>query len=635
VKANHTISGTNLSATTVFSDSTDTWDRSAQAIGVLAPPTDITINGPMAGLTNTAYTFTADVEPEEVTQPVTYTWQASEQSLVTHTSGLSDTAVFTWSVEGNPTITVTAANNAGFVTDTFSILITTSPNPVEKVDITGPTAGVIDTEYTFNAQVSPVTATYPITYEWYAKDQLQATQVNGLNNSFTFAWDTQGPKTITVIATNAPGEEADTVFSIRVTDSPQTPTNVDIVGAQKGAIGKEHVFSASVEPEDTTQPVTYTWEATEQSRVVNVGYLSDTVKFSWNELGPQTITLTAANLGGAISDTHRFTVASLSDLQVTPESLSFTAVEEGSNPQSRYITIDQSGGDELNWNANESASWLTISPTIGTTPSTLTASVNITGLMIGTYSDTLAITSDAAGNSPQMVSVVLHIKSGTVFLPLVLRDWPPIPGKPTLHAINNPSGQGSYTVQWSSADDQAAYYILEEANSSDFKEISNIHKVSEVYSGTNTSYNTIDKNAARYYYRVKAYNEWGESDWSTMQPVDVQWEAEGNDSSSAANGPLVSGLDYYGYPDDGDPDYYSIYLSTGGDISIILTDHASDGVWLQLWNEDLSNELGLTKDGPPYRVEASNVPAGVYYVRVWTAEGSGQGTPYTLRTTFP
>src|SRR5262249_59412911 len=64
---------------------------------------------------------------------------------------------------------------------------------------------------------------------------------------------------------------------------------------------------------------------------------------------------------------------------VNPTSLSFTATAGGSNPANQTISVTNTGGGTLNFTASDDASWLTVSPASGTAPSTLTASVNISG----------------------------------------------------------------------------------------------------------------------------------------------------------------------------------------------------------------------------------------------------------------
>src|SRR5262249_5404866 len=75
---------------------------------------------------------------------------------------------------------------------------------------------------------------------------------------------------------------------------------------------------------------------------------------------------------------------------VSPASLSFTATAGGSNPANQTINITNTGGGTLNFTASDDAPWLTVSPASGTAPSTLTASVNVSGLAAGT--DTVALT---------------------------------------------------------------------------------------------------------------------------------------------------------------------------------------------------------------------------------------------------
>jgi hypothetical protein len=94
---------------------------------------------------------------------------------------------------------------------------------------------------------------------------------------------------------------------------------------------------------------------------------------------------------------------------VSPASLSFTATAGGSNPANQTINITNTGGGTLNFTASDDAPWLTISPTSGTAPSTLTASVDITGLAAGTFNGTITISAADATNTPVSVPVTLTV----------------------------------------------------------------------------------------------------------------------------------------------------------------------------------------------------------------------------------
>ena len=94
---------------------------------------------------------------------------------------------------------------------------------------------------------------------------------------------------------------------------------------------------------------------------------------------------------------------------VSPGSLSFTATAGGSNPANQTINITNTGGGTLNFTASDDAPWLTLSPTSGTAPSTLTASVDITGLAAGTFNGTITISAAGATNTPVSVPVTLTV----------------------------------------------------------------------------------------------------------------------------------------------------------------------------------------------------------------------------------
>ncbi len=87
--------------------------------------------------------------------------------------------------------------------------------------------------------------------------------------------------------------------------------SVDIAGPTTGALGSSHTFVAAIAPPTATLPVTYTWQATGQSDVVTTAHeLSHNVSFAWSAgvTGTKTITVTAANCGSIVSQTHTITL---------------------------------------------------------------------------------------------------------------------------------------------------------------------------------------------------------------------------------------------------------------------------------------------------------------------------------------
>ncbi len=219
----------------------------------------------------------------------------------------------------------------------------------------------------------------------------------------------------------------------------------------------------------------------------------------------------------------------------------------------------------------------------------------------------------------------------TAYLPLVVRGWPPIPDTPVLNAISNSDGDGNYTVSWSTAS-QATSYVLQEARNSEFAD------ADEIYSGASTSHAVSDSGAARYYYRVKARNSWGDSGWSNVEWVDVLWEREPNDASAQANGPIVSGLTYHGtFPGSTDPkDYFYFDLPAAHTVELWLKNipagHNYD-LTLRNANEDEvkhSGELGNANE----HILTGVLPAGRYYIQVFNASQTGSTQPYHLRVLY-
>lgn len=171
-------------------------------------PLSVTISGPAFGYTGTAQTFTAEVLPVTATVPITYVWQATGQSPVTHATTLhpQDVLSFTWDVTGTKTLTVSAMNRLGVATDTYTSTIVggtpACPRPLLDVDIQRIGSGTlyIDTLYAFRAVPTPVDATPLITYTWAPYPDL------GQGSAYaSYSWQTTGTYTITLAAQNCGG----------------------------------------------------------------------------------------------------------------------------------------------------------------------------------------------------------------------------------------------------------------------------------------------------------------------------------------------------------------------------------------------------------------------------------------------
>jgi hypothetical protein len=103
-----------------------------------------------------------------------------------------------------------------------------------------------------------------------------------------------------------------------------------------------------------------------------------------------------------------------SSLLASPSSLQFAAFAGQGNPTPQTVSVYNQGSGALNWTASSNASWLIVTPS-GTTPSSLTVSINATQLTTGTYSGVITINAPGSTTGPQTVSVSLVVTNLWLF----------------------------------------------------------------------------------------------------------------------------------------------------------------------------------------------------------------------------
>jgi hypothetical protein len=96
------------------------------------------------------------------------------------------------------------------------------------------------------------------------------------------------------------------------------------------------------------------------------------------------------------------------EVGVDPLLLNFEAILGGANPASQDLNITEAIGGAVDFTVAKSEAWLSLSAAGGTTPATVTASVDISGIVaIGEYKDTIVVT--PAVGDPIKVPVLLHV----------------------------------------------------------------------------------------------------------------------------------------------------------------------------------------------------------------------------------
>ncbi|MDH7512490.1 MAG: hypothetical protein QHH14_06060, partial [Clostridiales bacterium] len=100
------------------------------------------------------------------------------------------------------------------------------------------------------------------------------------------------------------------------------------------------------------------------------------------------------------------------EIAVNPPALAF-AIQFGSgNPAPQTISIRNSGKSTLAYTITDDAAWLEVTPGSGTSTGESkvhAVSVNAGGLVVGTYTALITVTSPNATNSPQQVGVTLRV----------------------------------------------------------------------------------------------------------------------------------------------------------------------------------------------------------------------------------
>jgi len=134
-------------------------------------------------------------------------------------------------------------------------------------------------------------------------------------------------------------------------------------------------------------------------------------------IGTAQVTATAAGVSGTAS----VTVSPAPSIALSTDSVVLQAVAGSGATLSGNVAITNAGGVTLDsmalgtitFTQGAATGWLTASLNQPTAPATLSLSVSIVGLALGTYSATVPITAPSADNSPQTVTVVLTLTPGS------------------------------------------------------------------------------------------------------------------------------------------------------------------------------------------------------------------------------
>jgi PKD repeat protein len=246
---------------------------------VCQPVQNVQIGGPASLRVGEVGVYTAAYTPSNATSPVTRAWDNGT---------VGPTAVYSWTTPGTYTVTVTATNPCGQVRDTFTVSVC---QPVQGVQIGGPTSLRVGETGVYTTAYAPPTATLPLTLTWN----------NGaVGPTAAYSWTQPGTHTVTVTATN-PCSWVSATLAVTVCGPV---TGADIAGPGFLHLGETGHYTASYSPLTATLPMTFTWDN---------GTVGPTAAYSWTFTGTYTITVTATNPCGQVSAARAVLVAASCD----------------------------------------------------------------------------------------------------------------------------------------------------------------------------------------------------------------------------------------------------------------------------------------------------------------------------------
>ena len=159
-----------------------------------------------------------------------------------------------------------------------------------------------------------------------------------------------------------------------------------------------------------------------------------------------------------------------------------------------------------------------------------------------------------------------------------------VPTAPQLHAIDNPSGSGSYQVTWGSSVSATSYVLEETAPASSNTLIDN---------GANVTFSATNRSGGEWCYRVQATNSAGSGAWSESRCTTV-----------APSAPLVDPIDN----SDGDGGYTVSWQAAAGATDYVLEEMGENGRFATIYTGP-DTSFPVTNRAPGqwcYRAQATN-----------------------------
>jgi uncharacterized protein (TIGR03437 family) len=321
----------------------------------------------------------------------------TRQVNVSSTTGaaVNTTATIQYTQPTNPSFNWLSTTGAGATPYVLNITATPGTLPVgsytANVTITTGIAGItpVTIQVTMNVSTS------------------QIASVNPVNLAFSFAGGGSTPASQNFTLALAPNTIQQTYFVGAVTDSGgQWLSAIAQGGGTSGVIGSAGAsVTVSVNPTGLANGV-YTGR-------VQVNVLGAVANPNIDV--PVTLTVTNSTGGGGGGTTGPLTIL------LSQGNFSFFTTPNGGTAPAQTLTLTANTGGLVNYQLQPATfnggNWLNLSVLNGTTPGTVTVTVNTAGLAAGTYNGQILLTAPGATNSGTGIPVTLTINASTQLQP--------------------------------------------------------------------------------------------------------------------------------------------------------------------------------------------------------------------------
>ncbi len=368
-------------------------------------PGSFTVGVNAVGLTAGTYTgsisVTSSASSTPQTIPVTLVVSSTSliqvsQSSITLTAPLGSAQPLTQTIQVNSTDTQTIGFTAAASSTSNWLSVTAStPTSPSTITITANPAGLAQGTYTGTVTL---TASSPTIVA---------------NSPFTIP--------VTLIVGSGVGTGTGTGGLVA------QPASLTFAQATNGSIPATQVISVSG-PSGVTYsavaslPSGQNWLTVSPSNFALPATLTVSVNGSTLPVGTYSGSIVVSSFGTGSSQTIPVTLtvgtsAIVPSLVVSPTSLTPISFSGGAAPATQNIQVSLSNGNPVPFTAAATTasggSWLSVTPTSGTTPAPVSVLVNPLGIPAGTYTGTVTITINGAAGSPLSLPITLTITAPT------------------------------------------------------------------------------------------------------------------------------------------------------------------------------------------------------------------------------